>query len=304
MVKFIKNIFFGVVLITLTDFALGNILSYYYFNVKSGGIYEANQSFTKTKSDILIFGSSRANHHYNPKIIESETNMSCYNTGRDGYFLPFYQTALLHSVLNRYTPKKIILDFGGSFTYSQKDLDRLSALMPYYENNKEIGHIIKLKSRFEAIKIYSKTYRFNSMLASIIKGNFFQDDSNKYNGYKPLLGQIDPEIIYSENIKQSNLNIDEDKLYILEEFFHLSKKNNIELFVVYSPFFEKLSSTHDETLEIVKLLSKKYSFEFIDFSSDDEFLGKNHLFKDKDHLNNIGSNMFTEKLMKIIAIGK
>ena len=304
MDKYIKNIFFGIFIIILTDFVLGNILSYCYFNVKSGVIYESNQSFTKTKSDILIFGSSRANHHYNPKIIEDETNMTCYNTGRDGYFLPFYQTALLHSVLNRYIPEKIILDFSGSLSYSQKDLDRLSVLMPYYENNKEIGYIIKLKSRFEALKIYSKTYRFNSMLASIIKGSFYQKNTNKYNGFKPLLGQIDPEIIYSDNVKQSSLYVNKDKILILEEFFRLCKKNNIELHVVYSPVFEKLSSTHDESLELIKSLSDKYSFEFIDFSADNEFLGKNHLFKHRDHLNNIGANMFTKKLMKLSTIGK
>ena len=254
MVKYLKNIFFAIILIVFTDFILGNIISYYYFNVKSGMIYDSNQSFTKTESDILIFGSSRASRHYNPKIIENETNMTCYNTGRDGYFI-FYQTALLRSILNRYIPKKIILDFSDNLSYDKNDLDRISALMPYYENNKEIGYIIRLKSNFEFLKLYSRLYRYNSMLTTIIKGNLYDKKIDTPNGFKPLYGQLDNKIIYSENITQASLKIDEDKLFILEDFFRLTKENDIELLVVHSPVYE-ISTTNAESLKLIKYLSE------------------------------------------------
>ena len=291
MRRYLKNVFFAVILMIISDFFIGNILEYYYFNVKSGVIFDANESFTKTKSDILIFGSSRANRHYNPKIIENETNMTCYNTGRDGYFI-FYQTALLQSILKRYTPKKIILDFSGSLSYSQKDLDRLAAIMPYYENNKEINYILNLKSNFEFLKLNSKLYRYNSMLTTIIKGNYYKINKETYKGFKPLFGQMDDQLVSSNDITQVSLKIDKDKMFVLEEFFRLSKKNNIELIVVLSPMFEVLSSTHNESVKIIKSLSKKYKFEFIDFSDNMDFLGKHHLFKDKDHLNSTGADLF------------
>ena len=54
MRRYLKNVFFAVILMIISDFFIGNILEYYYFNVKSGVIFDANESFTKTKSDILI----------------------------------------------------------------------------------------------------------------------------------------------------------------------------------------------------------------------------------------------------------
>ena len=290
--------FSALILLIISDFFIGNILEYCYFNVKSGVIFDANESFTKTKSDILIFGSSRANHHYNPKIIENETNMTCYNTGRDGYFI-FYQTALLQSILKRYTPKKIILDFSGSLSHSQNDLDRLSAIMPYYENNKEINYILKLKSNFEFLKLNSKLYRYNSMLTTIIKGNYYKINEDTYNGFKPLFGQIDEQLVSSNNITQVRLKIDKDKMFVLEEFFRLCRENNIELIVVLSPMFEVLSTTHDDSVKIIKSLSKKYKFDFIDFSDNMDFLGKYNLFKDKGHLNSTGADLFTKRLLEI-----
>ena len=218
--------------------------------------------------------------------------------GRDGYFI-FYQTALLQSILKRYTPKKIILDFSGSLSYSQNDLDRLSAIMPYYENNKEISYILNLKSNFEFLKLNSKLYRYNSMITTIIKGNYYKINNDTYNGFKPLIGQMDEHLVSSNYIKQVKLKVDKDKMYVLEEFFRLSKKNNIEIIVVLSPMFEVLSSTHDESVKIIKSLSKKYKFEFIDFSDSKDFIGKYHLFKDKDHLNSIGADLFTKRLMEI-----
>jgi hypothetical protein len=62
----------------------GAILRHYYFSQTSGSWYRTTYSIDSTRADILVFGSSRANHHYVPEVFEDSLNMSFYNTGQDG----------------------------------------------------------------------------------------------------------------------------------------------------------------------------------------------------------------------------
>ena len=101
-------------MIMVADFVLGNTLKHLYFKVSSGLFQRTTFSIEENEAEVLIFGTSRANHHYDVKFIEQLTGLTAYNTGRDGNYI-FYQTALLKSVLKRYRPKQVILDFTGSF---------------------------------------------------------------------------------------------------------------------------------------------------------------------------------------------
>ena len=58
------------VIIFIFDYSVGNILRYFYFKQESGMPYRTTYSIEKTTADILIFGSSRANHHYHPDVFE------------------------------------------------------------------------------------------------------------------------------------------------------------------------------------------------------------------------------------------
>src|ERR1700741_1421898 len=124
---FLKICFLFLVLI-LIDFSVGSILRYFYFRQQSGELYRITYSLEKTNEDILVFGSSRAIHHYHPEVFEKSMHMSCYNTGRDGEHF-FYQYAILKGVLKRYTPKIVIFDFiAAEFIKEHEGYDRLSAL--------------------------------------------------------------------------------------------------------------------------------------------------------------------------------
>ena len=96
-------------IIFLLDFSIGQILRYFYFKSECGRQYRATYAIEKTTADVLIFGSSRAYHHYIPPLIENKLKQSCYNTGSPGQYL-LYNYATLKAVLKRYTPKIIILD--------------------------------------------------------------------------------------------------------------------------------------------------------------------------------------------------
>ena len=137
MKKYLAKLFIGVVIVVVLDIALGSIMRHYYFSVDSGLFQRTTFAMEETTADILIFGASRANHHYNTKIIEDRTGTSVYNTGRNGNYI-FYQMGILKAVLERYTPKHIVLDFTGTFKFDQQDYDKISSLLPYYKTHPEI----------------------------------------------------------------------------------------------------------------------------------------------------------------------
>ncbi len=284
----------------ISDFLVGKTLKYFYFQTSSGLLQRTTFSIEKTEADILVFGTSRANHHYDAKLIEEETGLSTYNTGRDGNFI-FYQTAVLKSILNRYTPDQIILDFTGSFEFIQEDYDRLSSLLPYYDSHPEIHDIIVLKSRFEKYKLASEIYPYNSMLTNIAIGNLELNknrsvNKGSYNGFIPLEGIWENEIDSIQT--ESHYEIDKNKQEVFEAFIQIILDKEIPLVVVYSPVYYLYRN--DYSVDICKEICEKYGIKFIDYSKDSDFLNEKNLFQDRHHLNSKGAKLLTKKVLEAI----
>ena len=299
MKRFFKIIFFGFVLVFLGDLIIGTSLDYLYQNVKSGLLYRANYSINKSSADILIFGSSRASRHYNPKIIEEETGLTCYNTGRDGQSI-FYSTSVFKLILKRHKPKLVILDYGSNFQFNEDNYDRISSLLPYYSRHKELDDIITLRSRFEKLKLYSKIYPFNSLITTIIIGNISYNKIRQgfvYKGFLPISGTAKSITESIKTIPELPNNIDSNLVKKFEEFILIAKDKNINVVVVYSPkLFKK--NKFDISLNIAKNICKENDVKFVNLSESPDFINKNNLFKDRVHLNSDGANLFTKLLMQ------
>lgn len=295
--KLILNITIVAVVVFILDFSIGRTLRFFYFKEKSGQHFRTTYSMETTKADILVFGSSRANHHYVPEIFEESLNMTFYNTGRDGNGI-FFQTALLKSVLKRYTPKIVILDYAGGFKKGGEDYDRLSSLLPYYRTHKEIRGIVEIKSPFERIKLLSEIYPFNSQIISIALGNLEFNKKRKPDnkGYVALYKEWNAKI-ESTNIF-AKYEIDPAKLSAFQEFINIAKKLGAKVYVIYSPIFLRFNGNQD-----IDIVIKACAFEnipFWDFSTDTLFLNNNYLFQDISHLNHKGAKIFSNLVISKI----
>ncbi|MFS4491335.1 hypothetical protein [Maribacter sp. 2308TA10-17] len=290
MKKIILRLILGLVIITLLDFVIGSTLKHFYFKQDSGFQYRTTHSLNYAEDKIMIFGSSRANHHYDPKVFESKLKMSSYNTGRDGTYF-FYQTALLKTILKRHQPKVIVYDFFGSFEYSQSDYDRLASLLPYYEEHEEIQEVLELKGPFEKFKTFSKIYPYNSLLFNIIMGNmeFNKEKNSDFQGYVPLSEVWNNPI---QPLKIANAyKFDSNKLKAFQEFIALCKRNEIKLFVVVSPVFYEYES--DVSITTCQKICLEQNIPFYDFTKNDEFLKKPEWYADVLHLNQNGAKEFS-----------
>ena len=233
---FTAKMLFLFIIIFLLDFSIGHILRYFYFKQECGRQYRATYAIEKTTADVLIFGSSRAYHHYVPPIIENKLKESCYNTGSPGQYL-LYNYATLKAILKRYTPKLIILDVtAGDLKAGKESYERLSSLLPYYEKHEEIRPIVELKSPFEKFKLLSSIYAFNSSFLMIAGGNseYFKKRTIDIKGYKSLNRTWNNpiETRYSEPYK-SDSNKTKAFTSFIEDCHHAGTK----LFIVCSPTY-------------------------------------------------------------------
>jgi hypothetical protein len=279
-------------IIFILDLFVGNILEHFYFKQNSGLQYRTTYSIEKTEAEILIFGSSRANHHYNPAIFEKRLNLSFYNVGRDGNYI-FYHLAVLRGVLKRYSPRIVILDFvSGEFKKNRISYDRLSTLLPYYKKHPEMQSIINLKSKYEKLKMLSNIYPYNSSIFTIAIGNteFNKNRSLDFKGYIPLTKTWNgPILIGNDSYKY---NIDSIKIKAFESFIQDCSNSKAKLYIVCSPYLINSTGT-DYSLELARKISKKFNIEFFDFSHHPKFITNPKLFADVFHLNEVGSKIFS-----------
>lgn len=281
------------------DFVSGNILKFLYFKQNSGWLYRTTYALENTQANLLVFGASRANHHYCTNMLQDELNISTYNTGRDGNAI-FYHYAVLKSILKRYTPKIAILDFShGEFKLNQDSYDRISSLLPYYETHPEIRSIIQLKSKYETLKLFSKIYPYNSLLFQITAGNLKSNrariNRNDINGYVPLSQVWKGKLVHEK--KYNNYKIDPHKVHYFKLFIEDCIHSGVKLYIILSPSFVHFEGS-DTSVTIAKELAYLNHIQFIDFSKDKEFLTQPTIYADESHLNDVGAKLYTEKVIK------
>jgi hypothetical protein len=295
--QIIRLLYKGLILlgiVFLFDFAIGKTLEHFYFTQASGPFYRTTYSLDSTNADILIFGSSRANHHYDPRVFEDSLGMTCYNTGRDGNFL-LYNFAVFKTVIARYTPKIVIFDVNrNELSSTADDYERLSSLLPYKNQNSTIDQMIALRGPYEKIKCLSQIYPYNSLLLTIAIGNtrMNRDRQSDINGFVPVKGIWNQPIA---DIDSTALNkIDPNKEKALKEIINDCKSKGIRLLLVNSPAFLKSIASSD--VNPIRQIAETGKVEFLDYSTDTAYLNNHNYFFDPLHLNDNGATMFSKAL--------
>jgi hypothetical protein len=294
--RFIARVLFVFIIVMILDFGIGRVLKAFYFKQTSGIDYRTTYSIDKTRADVLIFGSSTAIHDYIPGTIEKRLNLSTYNVGRDGISI-LYDYAVLKTILKRYTPKIIILDFEKEeFSRSQESYDRLSSLLPYYKTHPEIDSIVDLRGPYEKYKMISNIYPFNSLVFTISAGNseFNKKKREDMNGFVPLYRTWSDPIKFDDSFLHDD--VDSNKVRIYESFIRDCVKADVELYIISSPLFIKPDYVN-KSVVLGKAIADKYKVSFFDYSQDSVILHNRNLFADIAHLNVSGATVYSNKVV-------
>ncbi|WP_017259310.1 hypothetical protein [Pedobacter arcticus] len=309
VISFFKKLILFAVIIFAVDWVLGLALEKLYFSLKKGQFAQNTYALDEASPDILVFGSSRAQHHYSSKILSENLGYSIYNAGRDGQFLPYY-CAVQAVILERKTPKIIILDVNiWELGPNEQKYMKLAQLLPYVAEHPVLRNYTAKISKFENLKLISKTYPYNStLLISVYDHLLTNTEPEDDRGYFPLVGEVSEKMFnkyqtekktYDEKRATQDIEIDQQAVAYYHQFLKKTKDLNIKTYVVISPTVLKEPNTEEKSL--LESIAKKYSnVKFLDFATDSTYNNHYQLFADEFHLNDKGAEKFSKELAELI----
>lgn len=296
MKKFIfKLLLFGVLLIGV-DISTGHIFNMLRDRAPYGNFGRNNYINNQTKDDILIFGSSRAIHHYVPQIIEDSLGMSCYNCGMDGNgILLFYGNFKM--ITERYSPKVIIYELTEGFDLKENDNSTYLGWIRAFYDRKGISEIFKDVDENEKVKMTSNLYRWNFKFIQLMTDNVHQFVRTE-KGYKPLEGVIDYTPGKDNNKllddSKNDYFIDPVKKKYMEKLIKECKEKDIKLILCQSPYYN--TQTDYMPKEFIDLC-EKYKVAILNHKADQRFVTNRQYFKDSSHMNRTGAEKYTRMLI-------
>lgn len=292
MKKFIIRVILFLLLVAVCDYAAG-CFGEYAFNHARSGVNKKDREIRDTaEPDIVIFGSSRAEHHYVPSIIADSLQLDTYNMGVDGSGV-LLMYPYLSQLLTRHTPSLIIYDILPNYDMYDDNHEQYLKQVLLLEGLPAADSIIAEIDPTISIKLQSRTYHYNSQYPSLMLGMSSSED-NYSQGYVPLWGNLaeDNTPTFLSGKPYSQL-----KLKALDSLISLCKRNNIRLIFTISPFYGEFSPVD---LKFIAELCDSNNLEFINFSRHPEFIAHPELFADSYHLNNDGAELFTKMIVDSI----
>jgi hypothetical protein len=270
-----------------------------FYKQKHGDETVTRYTLDSTREDILIFGSSRASHHYNTRLMDSLSGMSVYNCGRDEMGIT-YTAAVAPIVFKRYSPKCIIVEVLPvelSGVGKSPEIQRISTrLIPYANRYAALWPTVAYAGRAEVyIAAVSKIYPYNSLLGSIIQNTYTNLAHATDRGYEPLYGEIDSahyKPTHWMSMKDAK-GVDPALAERYTSILDTAMAHGTRVCVVISPFYYPLDIVQNESHGALPRLAAEHGAYFLDWSKDPRFLMHPELFYDDVHLNDRGTRLYT-----------
>ena len=292
----IKLVVFAALLFGI-DRGMGVAMSY--FSDHAIGGYVAHHNFINNEmvKDVLIFGSSRAVHHYDAKMIGDSLGWTCYNCGQDGSGIILNYGEWL-MIKERCTPRLIIYDLQDTYDVYEDEPDTkfLGWLKPYYDRD-GISEIFDDVAKTEKWKMMSMMYRNNSKALQIMSDYLHPMYEIDNYGFMPMDLQMDTMQVRkgAAAVKEMLPKIDGLKVMYLEKF--IKSLNGTKLVISISPLWY---GQDERRLKPVLEICKKYNIPFVDFSNDKKYVHNNEFFYNGTHLNTKGAEEFTRDFISVI----
>lgn len=291
MKSFIAKAAIIVILLVCIDFSIGYILDYFFTDLprresETSMIY---RSLFTEETDNLVLGPSSAMHHYNPTIISDSLGGRSYNAGIDGRDI-ILADLFFCSIRDRSDLNNVLIDISkymdGRWKY------RLSSIKQYYGRHPYVTKYFDEGNWQQKIKLTSNLYRYNGSLHSLISLLLLDKPEDKTNGYRPLYGT-------SESFKRDTVSafcLDPEEQIHLQNIVNVCKKDSIQIFLVVSPH----CSIDISFSEWLKDFAVNNGVRVI-WEGDDVFWYNNEgFFKDSNHLNSEGADIFTQRIVSKI----
>ena len=249
----------------------------------------------KDSTDILIFGSSRAVHHLDPKVFGE----SCFNMGVDGKRIA-YATGLVQTLKKKKQTVFVHIDHVKLFDSQYDGVDVLTLLNKTSDNSQLRLFLMDVFPEDVWISDVFKCYSYNGKVFPVLKNYVFQNKNVKTDGFAPLAPDEEQKAIFKnmvENRKDTLLRT-LNKPYVInplvekciDRILEMGRQNESEIIFFTSP---SLFQIDDEVRETVKSYFNSKGINYID--DVDFFKGIDYdLWQDYTHMSVKGAELYSE----------
>ncbi|MBQ7615113.1 MAG: hypothetical protein IJU77_08700 [Butyrivibrio sp.] len=303
MLKVVKKHFLRIIFVLLT------VVSLWYWDgvmcIKNDdGIQQAKAMYYQPKDtvDVVMMGSSHIHYDIDTGILWKKYGISSfdYSAAEQPLWITYYY---LREFCKYQNPKVVVLDLYSpalrkddyQYEWALPNILGMRFSLNKLEMLNESLERDRISDYFPSFWVYHG--RFNDLTAEDFIYPFKgQRELVNYKGYKPVF-QVQPQT--KPTIKQQGSGVLTIKSEIyLQKIIDYTKKNNIELFLVVTPYI----TNDDEELiyNRVKEIAQINNIEFNSTNYDYDKIGLDFEkdFMDNSHLNYTGAGKFTEYLGK------
>lgn len=292
MKKFLLKSALFLGLLLLLDVAAGAVFSYMSHHARGGAYQRYNYITQETTDDILIFGSSRAMHHYNPRILTDSLGLTCYNCGQDGNGI-ILAYGWWQTIRQRHRPRIIIYEVTSGYDALECDNHQFLGWLKEVYDRDGIAEIFDDVDPTERWKMLSHLYRYNSKVHQLV-ADFVAPVHDVSNGFVPQYGELDPLLLRHAADREGapqTYRFDSLKIAYLNRL--IDETSDIHLVFVVSPVWY---GSNPAPLAPIRNLCRERGVPFIDFSGNPKYVHRNEYFKDGNHLNAVGADEFSRDL--------
>lgn len=297
-----RGIILSVITVILLAYGVRGLLYYGARQHTSGEYDKLNTIFLRSNDyDLLYLGSSRAESHFQPQLIDSITGLRSYNAGLEGSGMPMIYSTLKAYLHHSRAPRFIVLnvdlhvpDVDNSLVY------RFPRYFPYLSNPELYKGLCKRDGRFPYfrwIPFYSMPFYNDKYLNASVRGIAGikgKTDAAWVKGYAP----VPPELaIDLDTVKYLPYTAQPDKLFFqsIDSILALCKIKNIKPVFVISPIYHRHIASLADREKLFEMLETKAVAAGVPLLSylSDSLSYQKQMFIDTDHLSAAGSRSFS-----------
>ena len=250
-------------LLFVCDRGGGALAEHWYRHTKDGDTGEQLNTLLEERPPVVVFGDSRAESHYEPKILQQALGRAVFNGGYKGSN-SIYQFGLEQLVLDHYTPRLIVLDFSEYSIMKARGNPylKMAPLHPFWRSP-GVWRVIGEEGERAQLYFLSRLYPFNSKLHSIVIFNIVPGRAHADHGFEPQFGSISAAPIGP--LDHSPVEFDPKLVAYQQRFLIAAHERGIPVILVISP---RHATGSFRIPESIAWELRQYQIQVLDFSLD------------------------------------
>jgi hypothetical protein len=257
-------------------------------------------------AQVLVSGSSRAQTHYDPRLMSRQLGLSAFNIGLNGSQTDMQLARLKTYLRHNHAPRLLIHNLDAfAFQVSHGEVYDPGQYVAYLDEPDLRVALSRVspdlwKSQYLPLYGYAATDLRLGWLLGLRERLFGAKSDHLVNGFAPRTNVWtgDFERFRAANTSGVHVAIKPEGVHAVEELLSLCKSQGIQVVLVYSPEYremQKMTSNREEIFARFDAISRRFGATFIDYS-DSPISAHRDYFYNSQHLNATGAEAFTRDL--------